>query len=280
MISAGNGLPLTSDSITQTCQLLHWGDKQPEVTLTLSGFQDEPVRIEMFHVMGKSYGGHLHKIEAKYLGEFRCDPPGLLVPSPSVGAVSMVLPPSASEVKIIYRASDVCTRRKLRVSSPALQQPVEIIVDVKYAVQLYDLHQYDTPNLELYTGDDVHPEEVSHYGTRAMIDALVAIDRAFREAVRNGDLPADTPIIKVNDMSLPWGGSLRIYGDMLIQSKDGSWVTNSHKTHKWGTDVDISYNAMTTSKQRTWFKTEASKHFTTVDIHNKGESQQHWHLDL
>ncbi len=230
------------------------------------------VTIDMFHVESKGYGGHAHTIKSIYLGEFRGDPAGTMSIPRSVGAATIILPPWETEVTLIYKASDVCTRRKFRVSSKALPKPIEFIVDVKYAVQLYDLNQSDTPNLELYTGDQQHPEEVCHYGTRKMVDALVAIDKAFGEAVKSGDLPADTPIIKVNDMSLPWGGSLKSYGKM-------EKTKSSHQSHKWGTDVDISYKSMT-PQLRKWFKVKANELFTKAEVHNADKPYRHWHCDL
>ena len=127
-------------------------------------------------------------------------------------------------------------------------------------------------NLDLQQSDTTHPTEFSHYDTKEMIEALLKLDQAYGEAKVNGTLPANTPPIYVNDISLPWGGRFTIEGKLDEAGK-------GHKSHKWGEDVDISYKWMTTV-QRIWFKKAAEKFFETVDTHNKGTDGEHWHLDL
>jgi hypothetical protein len=252
------------------------------IILKLSGFEDTPVQVEMFHVMGRSYGGHLHQIAAKYLGEFRSDPPGRLASNPAVGRATMILTPWEKEFTIIYKASDVCTRRKIRVNSLAMQQPIEFLVDVKYAVQLYDLNQYDTPNLELYTGDEQHPSDVCHFGTKELIEKLVLLDRKFGEALEAGkfDIVKDGAKVRptgrkipVNDMSLSWGGTFKIYG---IMNRKGH-----HGEHMWGNCVDITNNQEQgiTEKEYTWLKKEAPSIMGVDYLRGKGHGN-HLHFNL
>ena len=133
-----------------------------------------------------------------------------------------------------------------------------------------DLWKKNCPNLKLYTGDEQHPEDVSHFGIKEMIEALVALDKAYGEAKASGDLPENTPLIYVNDISLPWGGLFKSYGKM---------EDTSHQSHKWGMDVDISYKNMT-PQLRDWFEKTAETLFHKVEVHKWGKKGRHWHCDL
>ena len=135
-----------------------------------------------------------------------------------------------------------------------------------------DLWKKNCPNLKLYTGDEQHPEDVSHFGIKEMIEALVALDKAYGEAKASGDLPENTPLIYVNDISLPWGGRFTIEGKLEEEGK-------GHSSHKWGMDVDISYNLMT-RELRDWFDIKANELFTTAEVHDYDKSWRHWHCDL
>jgi hypothetical protein len=161
-----------------------------------------------------------------------------------------------------------------------------MFVDVRYTQNLYDLNDYNLKYMHLYTGDDYHPDNVCHYGSKEMKDALQGLHHAYARAFEAGQfgfegvdildesiIAADVihPHIWVNDMSLPWGGRFKSKG---IMSRDG------HLSHKWGNDVDICYNRMNAA-QRQWMWDNAPGFFTEVDLHNRDDPDNiHWHLDL
>ena len=133
---------------------------------------------------------------------------------------------------------------------------------------LKNLYDESFENLHLYTGDDTHPTEVSHYGNKKMIECLLKLDAKFGKALAEGEfdtvdpetekkIPPKIRKIYVNDISLPWGGMFKCYGNM---KNDG------HSNHKWGNCVDISFNPKwgINSKQKFWLKRVGKETFGII----------------
>ena len=178
-----------------------------------------------------------------------------------MGGALFKFPEREEEVTITYRASDVCARRRFWISSPGLDSPLQFMIDVKYSVPLHDLNQSNVPYLNLYTNDQQHPSEVSHCGTKELITKLEALNKKFEEALKAGKFDIKDKdgkkvrptgrMIPVNDMSLPWGGTFKVRGEMEIKGQHGE--------HKWGNCVDLPNNHKEgiTNKEFAWLKKHA-----------------------
>ncbi len=267
--------------------LYHPGEKGISPAMfRLTGPAGSEVTIEMEHVQRRDYGGHLHDIEPQHLGTLY---------NQSAGSFEQVSPGmvrfkmrEGSATTVRYQPSDICTRRKFTVGQQWSDTTIchTLFVDVRYTRTLYDLNKSDVPHMHLYTGDTTHPSEVSHYGTKEMIDALIGLHQAYGRAFEDGEFTSVTTDddslnitiqdmsqlrLHVNDISLPWGGRFKNKGDMS---------DDAHGTHKWGNDVDINWNRMN-DLQRQWMWDNAPNYFSRVDLHGRNDpANTHWHLDL
>jgi hypothetical protein len=109
------------------------------------------------------------------------------------------------------------------------------------------------PSLHPYTHDLTHPQNT--FGVPKLVSALLALGDAYGKVFFG---PAY--VLWVNDMSLP---------------KGGRFCTHP-KGHKWGGEVDISYNLMTDS-ERQWFDQNADKFFAWHILHG---DPLHWHCSI
>ena len=154
--------------------------------------------------------------------------------------------PHNGKVEMRYLPSDVCTRRKFILNMHWGDAGMSWVcrVDVRYIHRLFDLCQYDLPYLETYQGDRTHPNEDSHYCSLEMLEALEQLHRRYRQAYEAGEfheqieengqtrsVPPPQRNLRINDISLPWGGSFKVRGN---------FAGYAHQSHKWGSDVDIS----------------------------------------
>ncbi|MBW7998418.1 MAG: hypothetical protein FVQ81_17965 [Candidatus Glassbacteria bacterium] len=250
-----------------------------------TGPADSEVTIEMEHVRNLDYGGHGHGIEPEHLGTFE-DMNSVGFRKVSAGEVSFRLR-DGSQTQVWYQPSDVCTRRRFKITHtwPGESLCYELYVDLRYAQKLYDLYQYDLPYMHLYTGDEKHPSEVSHYGTEELVKKLVQLNSEFGTAYEAGEF--DETVTKndpysvtfqrpennqiwVNDMSLPWGGLFKIEGLMERKGK--------HANHRWGNSVDISINTEhgITTSQVNWLRSNGPRIFG-VPLLDEGN---HFHFQL
>jgi hypothetical protein len=263
----------------------------PSAAFRFTGPAGSEVTIEMEHVRGLTYGGHGHDIAAEHLGSFECvNAEKFEVLSP--GKVRLTLR-DESETTVQFLASDVCTRRKMTVTQlwPGTGLRHVMFVDVRYAQRLHDLNDYNLKYMHLYTGDDYHPDNVCHYGSKEMIAALEKLNHAFGRALESGefddartDIGDDNslsvtysrpkqPMLWINDLSLPWGGLFRSYADWTGQQ--------GHNTHRWGNCVDISINPKNniSDKQIAWMKRECPKIFGVDYYRGKGH-KTHLHFEI
>ena len=111
------------------------------------------------------------------------------------------------------------------------------------------------PSLSPHTNDKTHPQNTN--GTPNLIAALQALGDAYGKKFFG---PGYT--LWVNDMSLPNGGI---------------FCSHPHG-HKWGNEVDISYNLMT-QPERDWFEANALQFFKWFEKHDMGTGF-HYHCSV
>ena len=172
-----------------------------------------------------------------------------------VGACSprqFTLGPYPQNVAVTYRSTNFCGLVKLTTRGNSGS-------DIDYfRVKFPGLASLPPhPNIRAYQNDTTHPQ--SHYGRQDLITAIHRCATAFGQ-----EFPGDR--LWINDMSLPWGGVFDI----------GGTHTAPHSGHKWGGEVDISYN-LQTGAQRQWFRNNAGYYFTRVLLHG---NPLHWHCSI
>jgi penicillin-insensitive murein endopeptidase len=185
----------------------------------------------------KNTGGHQHSGNTS-------DPKVVGKISPSSGVLGK------NHTKVIYKATNFCGRIQLTTKFGGKN------VDVDYNdVRFEGLSRLKShKNLMPYTNDKTHPD--GHYGIKKLLAAMQKLGNAFGRKFKKKKL-------WVNDMSLPWGG--------VFDSRP-----TSHKGHKWGGEVDISYLKQT-KEEKEWFKKNAKKYFTRVTLHG---NPKHWHCSI
>jgi len=97
------------------------------------------------------------------------------------------------------------------------------------------------------------------------VNAITNLADAFGrelEAGRFGEVTGNQRLLRVNDLSLPWGGTI-----------------NTHNNHKWGQNVDVSYKDMN-KLQKTWFGNTAGQYLSTVERHDENTDNDHWHCPV
>lgn len=72
----------------------------------------------------------------------------------------------------------------------------------------------------------------NHYGTKAFVDSLIAIAKAWNGFAELDSIEAGQAPLRINDMSLPNGGKFDIEGKFLDR-------LSYHAYHRVGRDVDI-----------------------------------------
>lgn len=81
-----------------------------------------------------------------------------------------------------------------------------------------------------HSGGQSDIQRANHFGTSQMVAALTALGAMFSNQPKCGSSCSPCPILRYNDMSLPWGGRFDI---------GGQWVP-PHSGHTLGTMIDIS----------------------------------------
>lgn len=91
---------------------------------------------------------------------------------------------------------------------------------------------------ELIGGTPPHPNANSHYGVQSLINDIPNIADDWNEWLqgRSGD-EGENNTLKVNDMSLVWGGLFDV-GQNVNGQLTGNW-RRPHQTHREGRDMDV-----------------------------------------
>lgn len=106
-----------------------------------------------------------------------------------------------------------------------------------------------------------HPD--NHYGTAKMNSKLGKLAKRFFDKYKER--------LEVNDMSLIWGGLFDV-------SNKKPWK-KPHKTHDSGRYADVRSKTMS-EKQKKFFENEAKKMGFFIELEDKGQNNEHWHLQL
>ncbi len=234
----------------------------PCALLEVSGLKGTHVSVDIEHVRGAAYGGHIHSVGRNQgqVGTFTVQQGVTASSTPGNNpALEFKLPWSNLAVNATYQATDFCSRFKVTINVEGFGSR-SFFVDVKFGKTMENLSAIDHPYIETYTNDDTHPD--SHWGRPPLVKAIRSAADAFGrqyEAGNFGETTEEQNRLWVNDLSLPWGG--------LIET---------HDNHRWGQNVDISYLKMNKA-QRTWQENQLKNYFDYVGLH---EDPLHWHCSV
>jgi hypothetical protein len=175
------------------------------------------VEIKVDIVVANS-GGHKHHDSQRPKGKLNGQDPPIVTGSTDAGGFSFTFNAPAPAGDHTLKAS--CTDRTC-----TQQGPDRVWVGVKDLVPLNS-----APLYALIGSDTYHPN--NHYLTNSALGQAVWLAQLYRQRFPND------PVLHLNDASLERGGLF----DIQYPGRGATWWTTPHKTHRFGTDIDIRAN--------------------------------------
>jgi hypothetical protein len=143
-------------------------------------------------------------------------------------------------------------------NSPATAK-IDVKVDGLLAMQGSDVYEF------VGAVPGVHAD--NHYLTPVAMYKLVTLATDYHKSFPT------SPVLRVNDASLKWGGKFDVFGN---------WA-GDHAEHRRGTVIDIRANSSPGAippENFKEFKKQAAFYGTDAKIHHPGQDTQHFHVRL
>ncbi|HWN08955.1 MAG TPA: hypothetical protein VNO50_06685 [Pyrinomonadaceae bacterium] len=174
---------------------------------------------------GTFNGGHLHSGSPRPLGTF----PTMSFNTGSSGVVPLIYTSPAIAGEVILNGS--CTSGD---GNPCTWVPATIVV------KLAGLQELGASTIYELTGAVAGKHVSNHWGTPGTIEGLANLAFSYYSAPQTTNLTGSAGKLRINDMSLQWGGLYDCFPCKNLSGVSGVEWQTPHQKHREGTNADIS----------------------------------------